>query len=250
MKICPMCGAQNEDVFTKCATCGADLAVTEMEPQTQEENAEQENSGFSIKKEEPVMDAQPMGAQAGYGQQPMDMQQPVYSAQPVIPPAPKAKKGPLIAILAAVVALVAGILIFVFNSPVGGGAGMKSPEDVCKQFVKGMTDADVKEISKLCPPFMDPQEEELQSMIDLYASFQPVFTFKELSKEDKLTGSDFDDLVEDISDECGKKIKIQEACDIEFVYNISMEFMGEKYDEDQTQEATLIKYKGKWYLYE
>lgn len=25
MKVCEMCGAQNDDVFTKCAVCGADL---------------------------------------------------------------------------------------------------------------------------------------------------------------------------------------------------------------------------------
>ena len=25
MKVCEMCGAQNDDVFTKCSVCGADL---------------------------------------------------------------------------------------------------------------------------------------------------------------------------------------------------------------------------------
>ena len=55
---------------------------------------------------------------------------------------------------------------------------------------------------------------------------------------------------EDISDYADKTIKLQDACDLEFSFNVAVTMSGETYDQSSTYPITCIKYKGNWYLYE
>lgn len=63
-------------------------------------------------------------------------------------------------------------------------------------------------------------------------------------------GDDLDDLEEGVSDYADKTIKLQDACDLEFSFNVAVAMSGETYDQSSTYTITCIKYKGNWYLYE
>lgn len=93
MKVCEMCGAQNDDVFTKCSVCGADLPSPNGEAGDDEKTvlidpteAAEPKSGLSLKTntntygQADVNAAQP---QAGFGGQPQGMPgQPGFGGQP------------------------------------------------------------------------------------------------------------------------------------------------------------------------
>ncbi len=269
MKVCTVCGAQNEDVFTKCATCGADLPSSNSEmgddektvlldPQQTGEAA----SGFSLNTNantygQPAQNygqPQPSFAQADAGFAQADQgfgQQNPYQAP--VPPQPqkKSKKGLIFGILAAVIVVVAVVLVLVFKVGLfGAKGGTKSPEDVAKQFIEAMDEQDVDKLAELCPPFLDPGKDELQSMVDMYSGYDVTFTYEGVESQEDYTGSDLEDLQEDVSDYSERKIKLDAACDLEFSFNTAVTMLGETYDESSTYSITCIKYKGNWYLYE
>ena len=89
MKVCEMCGAQNDDVFTKCAICGADLPSPNGEVGDDEKTILIDPSeagvtpGLSLKTDANAGQSQPDGmGQPGFGGQPGGMGQPGFGGQP------------------------------------------------------------------------------------------------------------------------------------------------------------------------
>lgn len=93
MKVCEMCGAQNDDVFTKCSVCGADLPSPNGEAGDDEKTvlidpteAAAPQSGLSLKTDTNTYgqaDANASQPQPGFGGQPQGMPgQPGFGGQP------------------------------------------------------------------------------------------------------------------------------------------------------------------------
>ena len=284
MKVCEMCGAQNDDVFTKCSVCGADLPSPNGEvgddektvlidpteaaaPQSglslktdtntygqADANAAQPQPGFGGQPQgmpgQPGFGGQPQGmpGQMGFGGQPQGMPgQPGFGGQPS--QQPKSKKGLIFGILGAAVVVLAIALVLIFKGGFGGN-GAKSPEDVARLFIEAMDEKDADKMAKLCPPFLDPGKDEIEDMISMYDGMDVKFTYEGVESKDEYKGDDLKDFEDEVSDYADKNIKLQGACDLEFSFNIKMSYLGESYDESSTYTLKCIKYKGKWYLYE
>ncbi len=93
MKVCEMCGAQNDDVFTKCSVCGADLPSPNGDVGDDEKTvlidpteAAAPQSGLSLKTDTNTYgqaDANTAQPQPGFGGQPQGMpEQPGFGGQP------------------------------------------------------------------------------------------------------------------------------------------------------------------------
>ena len=284
MKVCEMCGAQNDDVFTKCSVCGADLPSPNGDVGDDEKTvlidpteAAAPQSGLSLKTDtntygqadantaqpQPGFGGQPQGipGQPGFGGQPQGMPgQPGFGGQPQGMPGqpgfggqpsqqPKSKKGLIFGVLGAAVVVLAVALVLIFKGGFGGN-GAKSPEDVARLFIEAMDEKDADKMAKLCPPFLDPGKDEIEDMISMYDGMDVKFTYEGVESKDEYTGDDLKDFEDEVSDYADKNIKLQGACDLEFSFNIKMTYLGENYDESSTYTLKCIKYKGKWYLYE
>ena len=138
----------------------------------------------------------------------------------------------------------------IFKGGFGAKGGAKSPEAVAQQFIEAMDEQDVDKIAELCPPFLDPGKDDLESMISAYDGYDVSFKYEGVENKSMYEGDDLKDLQDDVSDYADKDIKLQDACDLEFSFNVAVEMDGEKYDQSTTYEITCIKYKGNWYLYE
>lgn len=288
MKVCEMCGAQNDDVFTKCAMCGADLPSLNSEDGDDEKtvliDADQAmggTPGLSLKTDtdsygqqdagqpnpqqaapqfgmgQPAMNGMPgqgMPGQPGMNGMPAQGMpgqpygQPGFGGQPA--PAPKPKKGLIIGIIAAAVVVLAVAFFLIFKGGFGAKGGVDSPEAVAQQFIEAMDEQDVDKIAALCPPFLDPGKEELEDMINAYEGYDVTFKYEGVENKSMYESDDLKDLQDDVSDYADKNIKLQDACDLEFSFNVAVTMAGETYDQSSTYEVTCIKYKGKWYLYE
>ena len=284
MKVCEMCGAQNDDVFTKCSVCGADLPSPNGDVGDDEKTvlldpteAAAPQSGLSLKTDtntygqtdanaaqpQPEFGGQPQGmpGQPGFGGQPQGMPgQPGFGGQPQGMPGqpgfggqpsqqPKSKKGLIFGVLGAAVVVLAVALVLIFKGGFGGN-GAKSPEDVARLFIEAMDEKDSDKMAKLCPPFLDPGKDEIEDMISMYDGMDVKFTYEGVESKDEYKGDDLKDFEDEVSDYADKNIKLQGACDLEFSFNIKMTYLGENYDESSTYTLKCIKYKGKWYLYE
>lgn len=277
MKVCEMCGAQNDDVFTKCSVCGADLPSMNSQDGDDEktvlidpDQAPAQPSGLSLKTDtstygqadagqtnpqpaapqfggmgQPGMNGMPqqgMPGQAPYGQPGFGGPTPAQPAKP--------KKGLIIGIIAAAVVVLAVAFVLIFKGGFGAKGGASSPEAVAQQFIEAMNDQDVDKMSALCPPFLDPGQEDIEDMLDSYSGYDVTFKYEGVESKEMYDSDDLDDLEEDISDYADKTIKLQDACDLEFSFNVAVTMSGETYDQSSTYPITCIKYKGNWYLYE
>ncbi len=301
MKVCEMCGAQNDDVFTKCSVCGADLPSMNSQDGDDEktvlidpDQAPAQPSGLSLKTDtstygqadagqtnpqpaapqfggmgqpqmngmgqpqmngmgqpqingmgQPQMNGMPqqgMPGQAPYGQPGFGGPTPAQPAKP--------KKGLIIGIIAAAVVVLAVAFVLIFKGGFGAKGGASSPEAVAQQFIEAMNDQDVDKMSALCPPFLDPGQEDIEDMLDSYSGYDVTFKYEGVESKEMYDSDDLDDLEEDISDYADKTIKLQDACDLEFSFNVAVTMSGETYDQSSTYPITCIKYKGNWYLYE
>ena len=188
------------------------------------------------------MPQQGMPGQAPYGQPGFGGPAPAQPAKP--------KKGLIIGIIAAAVALLAIAFVLIFKGGFGAKGGASSPEAVAQQFIEAMNDKDVDKMAALCPPFLDPGQEDIEDMLDSYSGYDVTFKYEGVESKEMYDGDDLDDLEEDVSDYADKTIKLQDACDLEFSFNVAVTMSGETYDQSSTYPITCIKYKGNWYLYE
>lgn len=195
MKVCEMCGAQNDDVFTKCAVCGADLPSANSQDGDDEktvlinpDQVAEQPSGLSLKTDTST-----------YGQ--------ADAAQTNPQPAAPQYGG--------------------MGQPQMNGMGMNGMPQ------QGM-----------------PGQEDIEDMLDSYSGYDVTFKYEGVESKEMYDGDDLDDLEEDVSDYADKTIKLQDACDLEFSFNVAVTMSGETYDQSSTYPITCIKYKGNWYLYE
>ena len=128
--------------------------------------------------------------------------------------------------------------------------GVYSAEQVAQDFIEAMSEKNVDKMANLCPPFLDPGKDDIEDMIDMYEGYDVTFKYEGIESRDDYTDSELDDLAEDASDYAGEDVKLQDACDVEFSFNMKMSYLGQDMDKSQTYTLTCIKYKGKWYLYE
>lgn len=288
MKVCEMCGAQNDDVFTKCSVCGADLPSVNSQDGDDEktvlldpDQAAEKPSGLSLKTDtstygqadaaqtnpqpaapqfggmgQPQMNGmgQPGMGMNGMPQQGMPGQapygQPGFGGPAVQPQPAKPKKGLIIGIIAVAVVLLAVAFVLIFKGGFGAKGGVSSPEAVAQQFIEAMDEQDSDKIVALCPPFLDPGQDDIEDMIDAYSGYDVTFTYEGVENKDMYDSSDLADFQDDVSDYAGKTIKLQDACDLEFSFNVAVSMDGQTYDQSSTYTITCIKYKGNWYLYE
>ena len=188
------------------------------------------------------MPQQGMPGQAPYGQPGFGGPTPAQPAKP--------KKGLIIGIIAAAVVVLAVAFVLIFKGGFGAKGGASSPEAVAQQFIEAMNDQDVDKMAALCPPFLDPGQEDIEDMLDSYSGYDVTFKYEGVESKEMYDSDDLDDLEEDISDYADKTIKLQDACDLEFSFNVAVTMSGETYDQSSTYPITCIKYKGNWYLYE
>ena len=266
MRICGMCGTQNDDSSLNCVNCGAnlysDVDITFAEPYG--------NPGqMGYNGGQPYGDPNQMGYnggqpygdpnQMGYnGGQPYGNPNPMgYPGEP--PKKSSGKKGWLIGILIAVALIIIAVVVVIVvqknkessvPSPEISPNGITSPEQVAEEFIEAMDEQNVDKLANLCPPFLDPAEDELQSMIGAYSGYDVTFTYEGVVSKEEYTDTDLEELQEDVSDYAEKSVKLQDACDLEFSFNVTVTMYGETMSESSTYTITCIKYRGGWYLYE
>lgn len=251
MKICSNCGAQNEDVFSKCVACGADLPITGDEATTVIEPLDAGNA--------PAENMQGAAQNQQYYGNAVNTQQ--FQQQPNVQggmpynnqaqgnwnePVKSNKKGIFIALgIIAVVVVVALVLIFTVGGKAKGGA--ESPEAVAKLFIQAMDKKDTDAIVALCPPFLDPGKDDIQASLDMLNLYDSKLEYIDITEKEE---RDVKDIEEDIKDYYDVSVSIQEAYDLEVEYKMTMSYLGESYTEDTSEYMTVIKYKNKWFLYE
>lgn len=294
MKVCKTCGTQNEDVFTRCVACGADLENEAGYSQVGDDEAtvlldpmdDQNKQSFTIKRDENTYGQTPAGngmsgqmspgmqygynngmpqnynAGMNYQSQPQmqggmpnggynqnaggwNQNPSTYQSQPV-----KSNKKMIFIALGVMVAVTALALFLIFGLGKGGRGGQKSPEAVAETFIEAMNDRDTKTMESLCPPFLDPNTDDIKDSLDSLDMYDMEFKFDEVTDTYDYDSDDIDDLEADIEDEYGVDVSIAAACEVEFDFELSGNYFGETYTETQSESILAIKYKGKWYLYE
>ena len=211
MKICPTCGNQLNDEAVFCAACG-----------------------------NPVPASVEAAPQAG-GFEPAAVQNPGGNTKKLIA---------IIAAAAAVVVLIVVLCTTVFSSNAAAKRTVKS-------YVKALNNKDSKQIVKLsCPePLLEYAEDEFDEDADDLAddldevfdefddAFDDDWKFScEIKKVKDMKKGDFKDLKEDYEDEYD--MEITDAKEVKV--KMTIEADGE--EESDTIEATVYKYKGKWYI--
>lgn len=289
MKTCYVCGSANEDSFTKCSMCGADLPVTQAQDDMGDEQTTYlepldaaptapVTSGFQLKKDTPAPDTvntqAPMNQNMGMGMQSPNMgyqnpgmQNPNLAYQnpgmqnqnmgmgnpgiysPTAAPVP-ANKGKIFAILGALTAVLVIAFLLIFNFGGKTKEGVATKDQVPKVFIEAMNDRDMDKMISICPPFLDPGKDDLQAAFDSVDAYGIKFTFLSVTDTYDYTDSELKDLQNRIKNTDNTNAKIEAAADLTYDYKISVDMMGESYDETQSESIIAIKYKGKWFLYE
>ena len=164
------------------------------------------------------------------------------------PPQPvKANKKAIFIALAAITAIVvlAFVIIFKFGNKVKGGAD--SPEEVAEIFIEAMDERDVDKIESICPPFLDSGADDIEDSLDELDLYDTEFKFVGVTDKSEC---DIDEVEADIKDYYNVSVDIEAAYDLEVEYDLYMSYLGDTYEETESESMLVIKYKGKWFLYE
>lgn len=285
MKVCKTCGTQNEDVFTRCVACGADMGNGTDYNSAGDDEATvlldpmevQSRSSFTIKRDENTYGQEPMGngmsgqANSGmnYQSQPQiqggmpnsgynqnfgynqsaggwNQNSSMYQSQPV-----KANKKMIFIALGAITAVTALVLFIIFGLGKGGErGGVKSPEDVVETFIEAMNDRDVNKMKSICPSFLEPDIDGIEDSWDELEAYEIEFDFIGVTDTYDYDKEELDELEDEIKYDYGINVDIDAACDVEFDYGITGNSFGTTYSETQSDTMIVIKYKDKWFLYE
>ena len=139
---CPNCGTKNEDEALFCGNCGTRLVIDVPQETPVQESVEEEPEVTSVQEnvsaepeETPVQESVPVQPQQVFGQQPVQQAQftgQVSGQQPANKKTARFPKG-IIAIVAAGVAVIAAIIIFVCV-----GKNVTDYKKTAKQYVKAV----------------------------------------------------------------------------------------------------------------
>ena len=161
---------------------------------------------------------------------------------PVRRPAPKSKKGLLVGIIAAVVAVaVALVLIFCISTPKG----------VARKYIKAMEKGDAKALLKLMHKDVvkedigdkDDQEDWIEEMEEQYEEYEIEYSKMKITDVEDMDEDDLEDLQDEYEEEYDLKVKAAKEITIE--YDLETAF-GEAEGEEMT--LIVVKIGGKWYI--
>jgi hypothetical protein len=249
MKICEICGAQLGDTDTVCPVCGVNVGTN-----TETDNTAKDASGsmYTLKQEQPGTGQPTAGAsygtdgtQPGYGQGsygPGSYDQPAYSQTPVMPH--KATNVTAIVLIAVAAVAILGVAVWFFF--LRSTSGVNTPESVIQTYLEAMNEGDVDKMLSLVPDgtYSDDEKEELESTMELFASFNLQITDISISGKTAMTS----DEVADLKEETGANITA--GYYVDYSYTMTAEFMGETSSESTSDTGTVVKIGNKWYLYE
>lgn len=285
MKVCNICGANNDDAAVKCSVCGeifatngfvtGDEATTLIEPMDAGlANNSQMNANMQpgFQSQDMGMGGQPqfgqpnmgmngqpqfgqqdmgMGGQPQFGQQDMGMggmpqfSQGAPAYSPLAQP-PAANKGKLFIILGAIALVVVVAVALILLLGGNGKGGAKSPEEAAKIYLEGMEDGDIDKIMSVAPPFATKEDREMiEEALGMLSGFKIKIEY--IGLVDK-TEMDVEDEEAEIKSDYGKTIELEEVIEAELEYEVSMTVFGETTSEVTSEYMTFLKYKGKWYI--
>lgn len=243
MKNCEICGAQLDDTATVCPVCGANVGAG----QPAYTNAQAGGYNMAQESGQPNMQDQAYGVP----QQPYDMGQSPYGQAPMPQQAPKKKTNVAAIVIIAVVAVaIIGFAVWFFL--LRDSKGSNTPESVIETYLDALCDGDVDRLYSLWPEEMhsDEEYEQLESMLSMFKSYNIKVENLKIEDKTKLDSDEISDIEDEIKDGYGKSLKISEAYELDYSYDMSMEFMGESYSEPTSETSTVIKIGSKWYMYE
>lgn len=227
-KFCRQCGAQLEDDAVKCEACGAEIKPAE---ETNQQPADAQ--------------AQAVASDAENGE----------NANPNAP-APKKLSTRNIAIIAAAAVVVIVVLIVALTA----GGGYKS---AINNYIDVMIKGQVNKLDKLAPQEyweyyednydmnIDDLEKDAEDMVDTIIDMleeeygDNVRVSYKVTKEDKLTDNELNEIREGVNDRYGIARKsVTEG------YDISFDTTVKGNDDEMTSEASayIVKIDGGWYL--
>ena len=279
---CTNCGTTIPEDSSFCPGCGANINAAQTNAQQQAPVYQQ----APIQQQAPIYQQAPIQQQAPiYQQAPTYQQAPVYQQGPY-PQKPSKKKGWIVALIIAIVAIVAiGGLVFVLI-----GSKNKSPEDIVEKIEQAYNKQDLDCFYKCLPDFVEQElKDEFNDYYDSEEEFwDEIFSYdtdwelKAISSykvtfdiDDKVSGDkdDCEELEEEIEYYYDEKVSISEAygLEIDVTYDITLDrtylkqYFGNDYDDtlsyyydddwkngiEETTSVNAIIYKsnGRWYLY-
>ena len=220
-KFCKNCGASLEDNTKFCSNCGAEVSACEDAPV-------QENV------EAPAAEgAAPAKPKLSFN---------IEDIKAYVSTIDKPKAIKLGSIAAAVVAAIIAIIVAI-------SLIFPSPEAVVKKALNAAIDGNAKAYVNLLPPFLFEDEDDKEYIIELYEiAFEDMEDMEfEIKKVSKMSSSDkralkerLEDLEEDFDD-----FDASDVTDFKIV-KVRIDDGDEKSNED----IKVIKYKGRWYLWE
>ena len=220
-KFCKNCGASLEDNTKFCSNCGAEVSACEDAP-VQENVEAPAAEGAAPAKRKLSFNIEDIKAYVSNIDKPKAIKLGSIAA----------------AVVAAIIAIIVAIsLIF------------PSPEAVVKKALNAAIDGNAKAYVNLLPPFLFEDEDDKEYIIELYEiAFEDMEDMEfEIKKVSKMSSSDkralkerLEDLEEDFDD-----FDASDVTDFKIV-KVRIDDGDEKSNED----IKVIKYKGRWYLWE
>lgn len=220
-KFCKNCGASLEDNTKFCSNCGTEVSACEDAP-VQENVEAPAAEGAAPAKRKLSFNIEDIKAYVSNIDKPKAIKLGSIAA----------------AVVVAIVAIIVAIsLIF------------PSPEAVVKKALNAAIDGNAKAYVNLLPPFLFEDEDEKEDMIELYETiFENMEDMEfEIKKVSKMSSSDKKDIKENL-EEMEDYLDDFDADDVTDFKVVKVRI--DDGDDKSTRDMNVIKYKGRWYLFD
>ena len=220
-KFCKNCGASLEDNTKFCSNCGTEVSACEDAP-VQENVEAPAAEGAAPAKRKLSFNIEDIKAYVSNIDKPKAIKLGSIAA----------------AVVVAIVAIIVAIsLIF------------PGPEAVVKKALNAAIDGNAKAYVNLLPPFLFEDEDEKEDMIELYETiFEDMEDMEfEIKKVSKMSSSDKKDIKENL-EEMEDYLDDFDADDVTDFKVVKVRI--DDGDDKSTRDMNVIKYKGRWYLFD